>query len=227
MEGATRKIGYKDIIQCRFLKSRWFHFGPLLNDVAFDAIREVDRRRTRISLDPQGYLRKRQSNGLKVEAGDWPECDEILRLVRVLKLNLKEAMQVTGVTGKNDPRQIAEVLYDKGPKDPHIVLITMGRDGSVLYSDEGFNEIPPREPIDLKDPTGAGDVYAGAFLAEYMRTLDAKESAWFASVASSLAVEEIGFKGIQGRKRVTRALDELRSLIGSTKRDSGTSTQRG
>ena len=225
-EGEISQIGLDDIPRLSG-NPGWFHFGPLLNDVAYGAIRGVAERGARISLDPQGYLRSRQSNGLIVEVGDWPESDEILRRVRVLKLNVKEAVQVTGkqVTGKDGLRQIAEALCDKGPE---IVLITQGENGSVLYSKRGgFREIPPREPIDLKDPTGAGDVYAGAFLAEFMRTSKAERSARFASAASSLAVEEIGFKGIQGRDRVKRAVNELRSQTGSIRRGSGTSTQRG
>ncbi len=232
-EGEISQIGLDDI-PCLSTNPGWFHFGPLLNDVTYDAIRGVADHGARISLDPQGYLRRRQSNGLIVEVGDWPERDEILGRVQVLKLNLKEAVQAIGkqVTGKDDLREVAKALYDKIAKalpdrDPKIVLITMGKAGSVLYSDKGFIEIPPREPTELKDPTGAGDVYAGAFLAEYMRTSNAEDSAWFASVASSLAVEELGFKGIQGRKRVKRAVNELRSQTGSIKRDSGTSTQRG
>ncbi len=88
-----------------------------------------------------------------------------------------------------------------------------------MYSEQEFRKIPRREPTELKDPTGAGDVYAGAFLAEYMdlrrrghgRWHAAEQSARFASVASSLAVEEIGFKGIRGREWIEKVLNEKRS----------------
>lgn len=78
-----------------------------------------------------------------------------------------------------------------------------------------FRHRPTPRPFDLHPSAdiciGSSDVYAGAFLVEYMDTSDAERSARFASVAPSLAVEEIGFEGIRGRKGVERVLNELRS----------------
>jgi sugar/nucleoside kinase (ribokinase family) len=52
------------------------------------------------------------------------------------------------------------------------------------------------------DPTGAGDVFAAAFLVRYRETGDPFASALFASCAASLSVEAPGLEGVPTRARV-------------------------
>ena len=52
------------------------------------------------------------------------------------------------------------------------------------------------------DPTGAGDVFAAAYLVRYRETSDALESARFASCAASFCVEAQGTEGIPTRAQM-------------------------
>jgi len=66
------------------------------------------------------------------------------------------------------------------------------------------------------DPTGAGDVYAGAFLAEYSRTGDLGSSCVYASAAASIMVESVGpdfpVSDEEVRRRANLISAELRKL---------------
>lgn len=50
----------------------------------------------------------------------------------------------------------------------------------------------PAYPSTMIDPTGAGDVFAGGFLAGYQQTFDALEALLYGNVAASIAVEGSG-----------------------------------
>ena len=68
----------------------------------------------------------------------------------------------------------------------------MGAKGSVLSVEGAQYNIGACPSEVLVDPTGAGDVFIGGFLTEYIR---GKESLWCAAVgsaAASLVVESIG-----------------------------------
>jgi sugar/nucleoside kinase (ribokinase family) len=56
------------------------------------------------------------------------------------------------------------------------------------------------------DPTGAGDVFAAAFLIEYNLTGDPRHSTAFACCAASFAVERPGLTGIPDRAAVENRL---------------------
>jgi sugar/nucleoside kinase (ribokinase family) len=99
------------------------------------------------------------------------------------------------VTGAVDLRQAARRILDFGVR---IVIVTQGMRGSVLLFDEVFQEVPACKPRALVDPTGAGDAYIGAFLAEYTRN---KDPFWCACVGSGMAsfvVEKVGPHGFGG-----------------------------
>ena len=72
------------------------------------------------------------------------------------------------------------------------MIATKGMKGSELLYQGQFYTVPACKPKALVDPTGAGDVYIGAFLAEYAH---GKEILWCASVgsaAASFVIEGVG-----------------------------------
>ena len=61
--------------------------------------------------------------------------------------------------------------------------------------------VPPR-PAEPTDPTGAGDVFAAAFFIRYHETDDLWQSAYFANVVASMAIERSGPEGVPARDEV-------------------------
>jgi sugar/nucleoside kinase (ribokinase family) len=73
-----------------------------------------------------------------------------------------------------------------------VVIATRGIRGSRLLFEGRFYDLPACKPRVFKDPTGAGDAFIGAFLAEYVR---GKAPVWCAcvgSAAASFVLEGVG-----------------------------------
>jgi sugar/nucleoside kinase (ribokinase family) len=173
---------------------RWYEdaeavlIGPILGEVSFDAIRTIKEEYHGLMFcDPQGLLRGADENGRIFH--EKPEgIEEVLGLFHIVKPNELEGKVLTGIDCREDPFEAARIIKSWGPK---IVAVTLAELGSVIYDGEQFYEIPPYE-IDLLDSTGAGDTFMAGFTFEYLRTLDIRKSAMFASCVSSVMIEQVG-----------------------------------
>jgi sugar/nucleoside kinase (ribokinase family) len=73
------------------------------------------------------------------------------------------------------------------------VLVSCGMNGYLLYdAGTGKRFKLPIYPVRWVDPTGSGEVFAGAFLGEYKNSYDLVRSLLYASVSVSIAVEGSG-----------------------------------
>ena len=122
---------------------RWVHVAPLArSDFPLETIAALARRR-RVSYDGQGLVRVPQVGPLRLD-DDFDR--EILRHIWTLKLAEEEA----------------EVLGDPFALGVREVIVTHGSRGSTVYYG-GRQEFVPARPMD-KDPTGAGDAFATAYI---------------------------------------------------------------
>lgn len=83
--------------------------------------------------------------------------------------------------------EMAETLAGYGCE---MVVIKRGSRGQYLYN--GLNHtrwIIPAYPVQVADPTGAGDAYCGGFLAGYRSSYDPLEAALAGSVSAALVIE--------------------------------------
>jgi len=72
-----------------------------------------------------------------------------------------------------------------------LLLVTLGGEGSVAFDGSSEIRVPIRE-VEVKDTTGAGDSYIGAFMvARFLRGMGLKDSMTFATAAS--AYTSMGF----------------------------------
>ncbi len=161
-----------------------FHLGTLLaDDFSLDVIKYLSSK-GRLSVDAQGYLR--EVRGEKVYAVDWAGKEEALKYVDILKVNEHE---MEALTGCSDPRIAAARLAEYGVKE---VLITLGSEGSLIYADGVFYEIPAYRADDIVDATGCGDTYMAGYL--YQRTMGASyiEAGKFAAAMCTLKLGASG-----------------------------------
>jgi sugar/nucleoside kinase (ribokinase family) len=86
-----------------------------------------------------------------------------------------------------------------------MVALTRGWRGLTLITRRSEHEVPslPRAEV---DPTGAGDVFAAAFLVRYHECGDPLEAAAFAACAASCAVEGLGAEALGERAEIERRL---------------------
>jgi 1D-myo-inositol 3-kinase len=80
-------------------------------------------------------------------------------------------------------------------RQPEIAVITCGRDGSTIREGRKLHRVPAF-PAKEVDPTGAGDVFASAFVIAYQIYRDCWKAGMFASCAAALTVEHPGTAGI-------------------------------
>jgi sugar/nucleoside kinase (ribokinase family) len=149
------------------------HIGPVLNEVPHSLAMRLTECNSEVGLDPQGYLRKLDSNGT-VRVRKWRDRS-LLKKITVLKVSESELPQVVGT------RVSIKKLSKLGSE---IVLLTKGAQGTIVWSrDNGMFNVPAH-PTHVRNPTGAGDALLGAFLITWVRTGDLL---WAAAVGSSIA----------------------------------------
>jgi sugar/nucleoside kinase (ribokinase family) len=88
-------------------------------------------------------------------------------------------------------------------------VVTVGRRGALLYVNGERYDVRPR-PARVVDATGAGDVFAAAFLIEYHRHGDPWEAAEAATCAASLSVEGEGWSAVPDADTLAAVLKDYR-----------------
>jgi sugar/nucleoside kinase (ribokinase family) len=142
----------------------------------------------------QGWLRAIGPDGRRVVPQEWREPEEDLAGVSILFVSLEDvAGDVSRARARLD--QVA------------LVAVTLGPRGVELHDRKGTRAIDAHPRPEL-DPTGAGDVFAAAFLVRYHETRDPVQAASFACCAASFAVEAVGSSGLPDRGQVERRLQE-------------------
>jgi len=164
----------------------------------------------------QGEVR-RKMNGVRLTGGDtmnfWitgtpKELAETLKNVNILLINDTEAKMLAGGE-RNLPRAAQKVLA----MGPQALVIKHGEYGATIFFREGafgVGKHPFRAPAlpieEVKDPTGAGDSFAGGFMGyiasqgEINREV-LKRALFYGGVMGSFAVERFGTERLQNLTR--------------------------
>jgi sugar/nucleoside kinase (ribokinase family) len=135
------------------------------------------------------------------------ELIETLKLVNVLLINDGEAKMLA--SEKSLPRAARKILAH----GPQAVVIKHGEYGATIFFREGAFGIgshpfrAPALPLDVvKDPTGAGDSFAGGFMGYIASQPDLnrevlKRALFYGGVMGSFAVESFGTERLQSLSR--------------------------
>ena len=155
---------------------------------------------------------RHKMDGVRLTGGDtmnfWinktpRELAEMLKLVNVLLINDTEAKMIAHET--NLPRAAQKVLA----MGPQALVIKHGEYGATIFFREGAFGIgrhpfrAPSLPIDeVKDPTGAGDSFAGGFMGYIASQGDInrevlKRALFYGGVMGSFTVERFGTERLQ------------------------------
>lgn len=166
------------------LDAKIYHIGSLLNDDFSPELVKYLSTKGLISIDAQGYLR--EVRGQNVHAIDWKDKFEILSSTDIIKVNEHEMEVVTGLA---DPHEAAVRLHEWGVKE---VIVTLGSEGSLIYVNDRFYEIPAYRPTEVVDATGCGDTYSAGYLYCRSRGMEYAEAGCFAAAMCTLKLAHNG-----------------------------------
>jgi len=166
------------------LQAKAIHMAPIANELSRNVVDKLRTLTDTLSLDPQGFVREFDTEG-NMSLKRW-EDRQVLEQIDLYKSSSREIRMVTGLA---DLKLAMEKIQDYGAK---IVIITRGMKGSKLLFEGKLHNVPACKPKIVRDPTGAGDAFIGAFLAEYVRVKDPLWCACIGSASASFVVEGVG-----------------------------------
>ena len=147
--------------------------------------------RALVAAAAQGWLRAWDESGC-VHSVPWKGAAEILPHLGAVILS------------EDDIGGDWRILEDYAGRT-RLLAVTQGRKGATIFYG-GERRHFPAYPAREVDPTGAGDVFAAAFLVELVRRGDPYAAARFANAAASLAVEHLGVSGIPTEAEIRRRM---------------------
>lgn len=140
-----------------------------------------------VGVTPQGWMRRWDAQG-RVSPAPWENMAEFLAHADVIILSREDV-------GGDDAFLAALACQAQ------LLVVTDGWHGATVYRCGECFPIAPR-PTEQVDPTGAGDVFATAFLLRLAETGDPLIAARFANIVASMSVEGIGMARIPWRAEV-------------------------
>jgi sugar/nucleoside kinase (ribokinase family) len=166
------------------LKAKTIHIAPIAGEITYKVAKKLRSCAQWLSVDPQGLVRNFN------ERGNVTRCSltdkRTLELVDIYKSSSDE---IKAVTGMSTQKSAMRAVHDYGVET---VIVTLGMKGVVFSVEETVYKIPAYKSEKVVDSTGAGDVFIGGFLAEYIRGENLLWCACVGSAAASLVVEAVG-----------------------------------
>lgn len=172
------------IQQLEHVDAKVFHLSSLLADDFPTEVVEYLSSKGRVSIDVQGYLREVRDE--KVYPIDWKEKLKVLKHTYYLKVNETEMETITGL---KDAHEAAKLIHAWGVTE---VIITLGSEGSLVYVDDKFYEIPAYPPHEVVDATGCGDTYSAGYLYKRLQGATPTEAGKFAAAMCTIKLEHNG-----------------------------------
>lgn len=134
---------------------------------------------------------------------------EVIKRVDVLVINDEEARQLSGEFALT---RAAIKILSMGPK---YLIIKKGEHGSLLFYEEKIFFAPGLPLAEVKDPTGAGDTFAGGFMGYLCNSGDTgfenmKRAIIYGSAMASFCVQEFSLDGIKNLSK-----DEIEKRVRS------------
>lgn len=143
-------------------------------DACFEAIHHARRNGVTVSYD----------TNLRLRLWDLDRARAIINsaasLADIALPGLDDAQQLTGL---DSPEDICSYYLKNGSS---LVALTMGKSGTMVAT-ASERQVIPAYPVQAIDASGAGDVFDGAFLTEWLKDKNPFRAASFANAAAALS----------------------------------------
>lgn len=181
-----------------YLQPDFVMLGNLTPDIQRQVILQLSKRPRLIALDTMNFWMDHMMDSLL----------ETIRLVDLLIINDEEARQLSG---EYSLVKAAEKIFKMGPQ---IVVVKKGEHGALLFMPQMAFFAPALPLLEVKDPTGAGDTFAGGVMGYLARTGDTstenmKRALIYGSAMASFCVEDFSLNRLK-----MLSLDEIHHRVG-------------
>jgi len=188
------------VLKCELIPSAWrqvpiVHLGPLDQEIDEGVFHCFDDQ-VLIGVTPQGFLRRWDEQG-HVSFTQWNPPEAILRRINVLVFSEYDVPDPEGL------------VRDWGQFIDFIVVTQAERGATVYYQGKSCHH--ESRPARQVDQTGAGDVFAPAFMIRLLETGDPCQAADFANVVASFSIEGLGVSRIPQRSEAMAYLNARES----------------
>ena len=171
-------------------------------DLQLSVLKQLNHRKL-VALDSMGFWIEKKRRSLQ----------ELLSKVDLVLLNDQEARALTGDTNL---ATAGKELIRQGPR---MVLIKKGEHGVLFFSKDFTFSTPAYLLESIKDPTGAGDTFAGGFLGYLSKQPRIEDTAIrkaiiYGSVMASFAVEDFGLNRLLclTQKEIQKRFSEFKTF---------------
>jgi cytidine kinase len=125
--------------------------------------------------------------------------------------------EIRQLTGESNLARAARVVMAMGPR---VVVAKRGEYGAALFSEGGFFALPGFPLEDVRDPTGAGDSFAGGFFGYLdgvegeLHDAELRRAMGYGTVLASFNVEEFGTERVArlSREEIDERYEALRGM---------------
>ena len=195
---------FDPVLPQNFRNAEFVMLGNLVPNIQKSVIEQMNQRPKLIVIDTMNFW---------IE-NTWDDLKQVLTMVDVLLVNDSEARQMTK---EYSIVKAARKILKMGPK---YLIIKKGEHGALLFHENNVFVAPALPLEDVFDPTGAGDTFAGGFIAHLARTKDIsfenmKTAIIVGSAMASFCVEKFGTQRLKeiSRTDIDARLEEFVQLV--------------
>jgi sugar/nucleoside kinase (ribokinase family) len=143
--------------------------------------------------------------------------DSLLAAIAEVDCLIVNDAEIRQLTGESNLARAARAVMAHGPR---AVVAKRGEYGAALFTEDGFFALPGFPLEDVRDPTGAGDSFAGGFLG-YLDSVEGdldeaslRRAMGYGTVLASFNVEQFGTERVAGlsREEIDERFAELHAM---------------
>jgi len=173
-KGANEKFEKNMINYQIFKEYRFVHVSPTNIEIAEHAINIAKENGNIVSFDPGEQL-------------CYFHSEEVMKLIKNVDFLFINRHELSALLGPMDIEEGGLYLKKRRVKN---TIVKADKDGVYYF---GKNYIREKAfPAKVIDPTGAGDTFSSAFIANYIKTSDIRSSLRYANAAACFCVQNYG-----------------------------------
>ena len=196
---------FDPVLPAKFKKSDFVMLGNLTPTIQDQVLEQLDDTEGAfVALDTMNFWMDIAMDKLK----------EVISKVDVLIINDEEARQLSEEFSLVNA---AKIIHQMGPE---YLIIKKGEHGAMLFHNDNIFYAPALPLREVKDPTGAGDTFAGGFMGYLAKTEDVsydnmKRALIYGSTMASFCVQEFGLENLKALddKKIKNRVKQFSELV--------------